>query len=238
MSAHDPFMPTRVREVTAEERAAEVGLVALEARKTRTAPVTRRLHRTLAGVRRAPVVDDLITELGLGRIRRVAFVVLGEATCTLPLYDVAITTARRGWSIGIADARYWFITSEPVPLAGFGPAARAGISARLEPEGITFIGSTFADLRPGLVLLILRASASRSIASSRSRTPRQPTSDAPREVRRWDAQCLRRRRGSCGTPRAVRLGLAPVSAPVASRERVDNDNASKCRAFSDRGDRI
>ena len=29
----------------------------------------------------------------------------------------------------------------------------AAVSAGLEPEGITFIGSTFADLRPGVVLL-------------------------------------------------------------------------------------
>jgi hypothetical protein len=99
------------------------------------------------------VIDDLVTELRLGRIRSVAFVVGGEAKWTLPLYDVAVTTARRGWSVGIADARYWFVTPEPVPLAGFGSAARAGVSAKLEPEGITFIGSTFADLRPGVVLL-------------------------------------------------------------------------------------
>jgi hypothetical protein len=162
MSADESHMLTRAREVTAEEYAAQVGLargalsvapVALKARETRTAPVTQPPHRYGAQVRCARVVDDLITELGLGRIRRVAFVVLGESAWTLPLYEVAITTARRGWSIGIADARYWFVTSEPVPLAGFGSAARAAVSARLEPEGITFIGSTFADLRPNVVLL-------------------------------------------------------------------------------------
>jgi hypothetical protein len=103
--------------------------------------------------RGARVVDDLTTQLRLGWIRTVAFVVLGEATWTLPLYEVAITTARRGWSAGIADARYWFVTPEPVPLAGLGAAARAAVSAQLELEGITFIGSTFADLRPGVVLL-------------------------------------------------------------------------------------
>ena len=96
-----------------------------------------------AGVRCARIVDDLTTELRLGRIRKIAFVVLGEATWTLPLYEVAIATARRGWSSGIADACYWFITSEPEPREGFG----------LESEGITFIGSTFADLEPGVVLL-------------------------------------------------------------------------------------
>ena len=96
---------------------------------------------------------DLIAELRLGLIRRIAFVVRGEPRWTLPLYELAIATARRGWSLGIADARYWFVTPEPVPVAGCGLAARAEISTRLEPEGITFIGSTFADLRPGAVLL-------------------------------------------------------------------------------------
>ena len=89
--------------------------------------------------------DDLITELRLGWIHKVAFVVLGEPTWTLPLYEHAIATVRFGWRLGIDDARYWFITPEPEP-----PAA---VSAGLEPEGITFIGSTFADLRPGVVLL-------------------------------------------------------------------------------------
>ena len=89
--------------------------------------------------------DDLIMELRLGWIRTVAFVVRDEDRWTQPLYELAVTTARRGWSVGITDARYWFITPEPEPLA----AASAG----LEPEGITFIGSTFADLRPGVVFL-------------------------------------------------------------------------------------
>jgi hypothetical protein len=162
MSADDRFSLTRGREEMADQRAAQVGLVrgavgvapvALKAQETRTARVTRPLHPTGAAERCARVVDDLITELRLRRIRTVAFVVLGEARWALPLYEVAIATARRGWSIGIADARYWFITSEPEPLAAFGPAARAAVSAGLEPEGITFIGSTFADLRPGVVLL-------------------------------------------------------------------------------------
>ena len=99
------------------------------------------------------MVHDLIAELRLGRIRTVAFVVRGDVRWTLPLYELALATARRGWRMGIADARYWFVTPEPVPLAGFGSAARAAVSARLEPEGITFVGSTFADLRPGAVLL-------------------------------------------------------------------------------------
>lgn len=86
-------------------------------------------------------------------IHRVAFVVPSGASWTLPLYELAIMTARHGWAIGIHDARYWFITPEPEPLAIFGPAASLTAHEMLEPEGITFIGSARADVQPGAVLL-------------------------------------------------------------------------------------
>jgi hypothetical protein len=94
-----------------------------------------------------PTIEDrLVSDLAFRRIRSVAFVVASGAATTLPLYELAIATARRGWKIGIDDVRYWFVTpeSEPVNLAA---------GQRLESEGITFIGSTYADVRGGLVLL-------------------------------------------------------------------------------------
>jgi hypothetical protein len=94
---------------------------------------------------RLSLADHLVAELGTGRIQSVAFVVPSDVRWTLPLYDLAITTARRGWQLGIPAATYWFVTPEPEPLASLG--------ARLEPEGITFIGSTYADVRGGVVLL-------------------------------------------------------------------------------------
>jgi hypothetical protein len=99
------------------------------------------------------LVDHLVSDLESRRIESVAFVVTSDASWTLPLYDLAIATARRGWTLGIEDARYWFITPEPEPLASLGTAASDAVSKRLEPEGITFIGSTYPDVRPGLVLL-------------------------------------------------------------------------------------
>jgi hypothetical protein len=99
------------------------------------------------------IVDHLVAELGTGRIQSVAFVVPSDALWTLPLYDLAITTARRGWQLGIPAATYWFVTPEPEPLAAFGPAMSIVAHQRLEPEGITFIGSTYADVRHGVVLL-------------------------------------------------------------------------------------
>jgi hypothetical protein len=92
------------------------------------------------------VVDHLVSDLAFGRIRSVAFVVPSDVSWTLPLYDLAIATARRGWRIGIEDARYWFVTPEPEPVS-------VAASERLEPEGIAFIGSTYPEVRRGRVLL-------------------------------------------------------------------------------------
>jgi hypothetical protein len=90
---------------------------------------------------RRSIAHDLVAELQGGRIQSVAFVVPSDARSKLPLYDLAITTARRGWQLGVPAATYWFVTPEPEPPAS------------LESEGITFIGSTYADVRYGVVLL-------------------------------------------------------------------------------------
>jgi hypothetical protein len=102
---------------------------------------------------RPSTVDHLVAELRTGRIQSVAFVVPSDARWTLPLYDLAITTARRGWQLGIPAATYWFVTPEPEPLASLGAEMGNVAPERLEPEGITFIGSTYADVRHGVVLL-------------------------------------------------------------------------------------
>jgi hypothetical protein len=101
----------------------------------------------------AAIIGQLVGELARGRVDSVAFVVASDATCTLPLYDIAIETARCGWRIGIPNALYWFVTPEPTPLARNGTTVSAAVSQRLEPEGITFIGSTYAEVRHGVVLL-------------------------------------------------------------------------------------
>jgi sulfide:quinone oxidoreductase len=95
----------------------------------------------------------LVSDLDRGDVRRVAFVVPSGASWTLPLYELAIMTARHGWAIGIDDAQYWFVTPEREPLAICGARASRAVHAMLEPEGITFIGSAHADVREGAVLL-------------------------------------------------------------------------------------
>jgi hypothetical protein len=87
------------------------------------------------------IAEHLIAELQTGRIHSVAFVAESNARWTLPLYQLALTTARRGWRLGIPDATYWFVT----------PESEAQVC--LESEGIAFIGSTYAEVQHGLVLL-------------------------------------------------------------------------------------
>ena len=102
-------------------------------------------------------LTGLISDLDQGRVHSVAFVVPSGASWTLPLYELAIMTARHGWSIGVEDVRYWLITHEPEPLAMFGQATSRAVHQMLDPEGITFIGSARVDVRPGAVLLDARA---------------------------------------------------------------------------------
>jgi sulfide:quinone oxidoreductase len=95
----------------------------------------------------------LVSDLDCGDVRRVTFVVPSGASWTLPLYELAIMTARHGWALGIDDMQYWFVTPESDPLAICGARASRAVHAMLEPEGITFIGSTHAEVRAGAVLL-------------------------------------------------------------------------------------
>lgn len=105
----------------------------------------------------ADALSTLVSDLELGRVRSVAFVVPSGASWTLPLYELAIMTARHGWLKGINDARYWIVTPETEPLAIFGTATSLVVHEMLEPEGITFIGSIRADVQDGAVLLYPRA---------------------------------------------------------------------------------
>jgi sulfide:quinone oxidoreductase len=108
---------------------------------------------TLGGDDTTEALTALVADLARDAARRVAFVVPSGASWTLPLYELAIMTARHGWAIGIDGPRYWLVTPEPEPLALCGARASRAVRAMLEPEGITFIGSTHAEVREGIVLL-------------------------------------------------------------------------------------
>jgi sulfide:quinone oxidoreductase len=98
------------------------------------------------------LLSGLLSDLELGYVRRIAFVVPGTVAWSLPLYELAIMTARDAWSAGIEGVEIVFVTPEGRPLEAFGPEASAMIGGLLQEEGIEFIGSTRAEVGHGLVM--------------------------------------------------------------------------------------
>jgi sulfide:quinone oxidoreductase len=94
-------------------------------------------------------LGGLLDEVRRGAARHVAFVAPSETSWTLPLYELALMTARESRSRG----RFSLITPESRPLAVFGPPVSAEIGNVLASAGIDFIGSTYAEPREGALAL-------------------------------------------------------------------------------------
>jgi sulfide:quinone oxidoreductase len=141
-----------VREVDAEqstitlddgsELAYDSLLVAVGAR---TQPAFR--HAITFGADGAPeALSGLIADLEDGYARRVAFVVPSSIVWSLPLYELALMTARDAWAAGMDGLELAFVSPEERPLEIFGPEASETVAHQLSSEGITFLGGTAADV--------------------------------------------------------------------------------------------
>jgi len=90
---------------------------------------------TFGGERDVPAVRAALQRLHAGAPLRVAFVAGAETAWTLPLYELALLTARWGSRAGLA-LEPWLITHEPRALALFGEEASAAVSSLLEESGV------------------------------------------------------------------------------------------------------
>jgi sulfide:quinone oxidoreductase len=99
------------------------------------------------------MLHGILADLEEGYLKRVAFVVPGPRTWTLPLYELALLAAADAWSMGIDDAQLTLVTPEPRPLALFGPWASQAVGDLLAGRGIEFAGAVRAEVRRGAVLL-------------------------------------------------------------------------------------
>jgi sulfide:quinone oxidoreductase len=86
-------------------------------------------------------------------VDRVAFVVPNETTWALPLYELALMTARQAWSMGADRVRFLFVTSEERPLAMFGPEASEAVAELLESAAIEFIGSAYTEVEHNCLIV-------------------------------------------------------------------------------------
>jgi sulfide:quinone oxidoreductase len=123
-------------------------------------------HAITFGADGAPeALSGLIADLEHGYVKRVAFVVPSTVAWSLPLYELAVMTARDVWAAGIDSAEFVFITPEAGPLEAFGPEASAMVAELLAEEGVEFVGSTVADLGHWFVLAgDRRIDANRTVA--------------------------------------------------------------------------
>src|ERR1700712_5226579 len=88
-------------------------------------------------------LHGLLRDTEEGYVDRVAFVVPNETTWALPLYELALMTARQAWSTGADRVRFLLVTSEERPLAMFGAAASDAVAELLGAAAIEFIGSAY-----------------------------------------------------------------------------------------------
>jgi sulfide:quinone oxidoreductase len=95
---------------------------------------------------------ELVGRLERGDVRRVAFIAPTSVGWTLPLYELALLTARTARQSEV-DAEIVLVSREERPLAVFGTQPSAMAGHWLRASDIEFIGATAADVRPGLVTL-------------------------------------------------------------------------------------
>ncbi|MEO8968961.1 MAG: FAD-dependent oxidoreductase [Solirubrobacteraceae bacterium] len=100
---------------------------------------------TFTGDRSTLAYNGLLADLEEHWTSSVAFVVPPGTTWPLPLYELALMTARDVQAMGIDDTRLHLITPEATPLAIFGPHASQAVATMLDRAGVSFVGDTHAQ---------------------------------------------------------------------------------------------
>jgi sulfide:quinone oxidoreductase len=109
---------------------------------------------TFRGQEDSEKLHGLIQDLEGQYARHIAFVVPPGVTWTLPLYELALMTARRAYDMALDGVELNFVTPEERPLAVFGPGPSDEVRDLLEQAGIVLRCSVHADVpRKGTVVL-------------------------------------------------------------------------------------
>jgi sulfide:quinone oxidoreductase len=103
--------------------------------------------RSLGGALRG-----LVQDVEDGYTRDIAFVAPAQAFWPLPLYELALLTAHRAYDMNI-DVDISIVSPESAPLALFGSGISNELSKLLRAAGVTFRGSSFAQLAHGELTL-------------------------------------------------------------------------------------
>ncbi|MEA2142603.1 MAG: sulfide:quinone oxidoreductase [Solirubrobacteraceae bacterium] len=94
----------------------------------------------------------LVQDVEEGYVQEIAFVAPANAGWPLPLYELALMTAHRAYDMNV-DVEISIVSSEGAPLAMFGTGISDELTVRLADAGITFHGSSCAELAHGELTL-------------------------------------------------------------------------------------
>ena len=137
---------------------------------------------TFRGQEDSEMLRGLVQDLEGEYAKRIAFVVPSGVTWSLPLYELALMTARRAYDMSLDDVELTVVTPEEHPLAVFGPGPSEEVRELLEQAGIAVHCGVHAEvprkgtvvLRPGgdeiscdriVTLALMRGHAIRSLPS-------------------------------------------------------------------------
>jgi sulfide:quinone oxidoreductase len=100
---------------------------------------------TFGGEHDAAAIRTALEGLHAGAPLRVAFVASAETAWTLPIYELALMTARWARGAGLA-LEPWLVTHEPRALAVFGEQASSSVAGLLDEAGVRLWTGAFAEV--------------------------------------------------------------------------------------------
>jgi hypothetical protein len=108
---------------------------------------------TFGGPDDVELMHGLVQDVEMGYVQRIAFVVPPGIAWSLPLYELALMTARRAYEMNV-DVEITFVTPEERPLPVFGAQPSADVAEMLDAAQIRVHTSTVAEIpRKGTVVL-------------------------------------------------------------------------------------
>jgi sulfide:quinone oxidoreductase len=171
LRVREPFAGPTARHYALEEIAGDIGVELRQDAFKRLEPQRRTVHteggdrltydalllalgaRLHPGFEHALTLDDrrldeqlhgLIQDVEAGYTHKLAFIAPSRMPWPLPLYELALMTARRAWDMNV-DVSITIVTPEDAPLALFGGEVSEAVEGLLEDSGILMISSTHAE---------------------------------------------------------------------------------------------
>jgi sulfide:quinone oxidoreductase len=177
----EPFSRDHVRRHSLATLAARVGAQLIPAAVTKVHPDQHRLvvgdhtiaydvlvlaiggrHRpafqkaiTFTGDTEAINYHGLLQDIDEGYTHALSFIVPPGVTWSLPIYELALMTAREAWSMGIEDITMQIVSPEASPLALFGRQATIAMAKLLDRARIGFRGNAYVRETEGHRLELL-----------------------------------------------------------------------------------